>query len=121
MKLRPRIKAKWIAALRSGDYKQCRGQLRTRRNEFCCLGVLCNLHAQEHPEIAAKQERVEYYIGAEALPPVDVMTWAFKDYVSGWGSCSAKVEIPQLATNLAKLNDRGKTFKQIANLIEDYL
>ena len=40
---------KWIAALRSGQYKQARGSLRRTVGDFgedtgyCCLGVLCDL------------------------------------------------------------------------------
>lgn len=35
------LKAKWIEALRSGQYKQGKGQLRdTPSDTYCCLGVL---------------------------------------------------------------------------------
>ncbi len=37
---------KWIDALRSGDYKQCRGRLR-RKDSFCATGVLCDVHSKE--------------------------------------------------------------------------
>lgn len=38
------IKAKWVAALRSGDYKQGGGSLyNTKENTFCCLGVLLDV------------------------------------------------------------------------------
>lgn len=40
------IKAKWVAALRSGKYQQTSGQLRRNEGEsssFCCLGVLCDV------------------------------------------------------------------------------
>lgn len=37
------LKAKWIAALRSGSYRQGTGQLRSRDDRFCCLGVLCQV------------------------------------------------------------------------------
>lgn len=37
------LKAKWIAALRSGKYKQGRSVLRTADNKYCCLGVLCEV------------------------------------------------------------------------------
>jgi len=37
------LKAKWIEALRSGRYKQGRGFLRNANDEFCCLGVLCDI------------------------------------------------------------------------------
>jgi hypothetical protein len=43
------VKKQWIAALRSGEYQQGKGWLRTvnpqgKGNVFCCLGVLADLH-----------------------------------------------------------------------------
>lgn len=52
LKLKPEVKAKWIAALTSGEYKQGRNWLRTSEDGFCCLGVLCDLYAKEHPGFA---------------------------------------------------------------------
>lgn len=40
------IKEKWIAALESGEYKQCNGQL-SYKDGFCCLGVLTDLYLKE--------------------------------------------------------------------------
>ena len=37
------LKAKWLEALRSGRYKQGRYRLRNNGDEFCCLGVLCDI------------------------------------------------------------------------------
>jgi hypothetical protein len=38
------LKKEWIAALRSGEYKQGEGFLHTAdTEEFCCLGVLCDI------------------------------------------------------------------------------
>lgn len=47
-RMNPDIKAQWVAALRSGDYRQGREQLHTYDEEikierYCCLGVLCDL------------------------------------------------------------------------------
>jgi hypothetical protein len=36
------LKAKWIAALRSGKYKQGRSRLK-HSGRHCCLGVLCEV------------------------------------------------------------------------------
>jgi hypothetical protein len=36
--LNPEFKAKWVAALRSGEYKQINGELKTEKGH-CCLGV----------------------------------------------------------------------------------
>lgn len=38
----PKVKAMWTEALRSGEYEQARGYLRTD-NGYCCLGVLCEV------------------------------------------------------------------------------
>lgn len=37
-----KLKAKWVAALRSGKYKQAQDRLR-RDGGYCCLGVLCDV------------------------------------------------------------------------------
>lgn len=34
---------KWVLALRSGKYQQGSGVLRSEKNEFCCLGILCDI------------------------------------------------------------------------------
>lgn len=36
------LKAKWVAALRSGKYEQGRQRLRNG-DSYCCLGVLCEV------------------------------------------------------------------------------
>jgi hypothetical protein len=54
-------KDKWIAALRSGNYKQGKTQLRRddeTGSEFCCLGVLC--------EVMGKETCTSYGLGTEA-------------------------------------------------------
>ena len=37
------LKKKWLEALRSGKYRQGKHKLRNHNNEFCCLGVLCDV------------------------------------------------------------------------------
>lgn len=37
------LSSKWIDALRSGKYTQGRGYLKSLNNEYCCLGVLCDV------------------------------------------------------------------------------
>ncbi len=46
-KMNPAVKALWVAALRSGDYKQCTGLLTDGNCGFCCLGVLCDVAVKE--------------------------------------------------------------------------
>ena len=42
-KLPVKFKEKWLAALRSGKYKQGYGSLLTDYGEYCCLGVACKV------------------------------------------------------------------------------
>jgi hypothetical protein len=111
------IKAKWVAALRSGEYKQAKGLLRYS-DAFCCLGVLCDLHSKETGE---GQWRVfsgaEYaYLGPTASLPERVMEWADMPISMG-----AEMDFPGGPITLSALNDRGHSFKQIAALIEEQL
>lgn len=118
-----RIKKLWVKALRSGEYKQTTGRLRRNRGKnqasFCCLGVLCNLHAQAHPEIAAAQTDKRLYMGKSELPPEEVMLWAGIEgtdpvVVIGRGLYEHPVR-------LSTLNDSGHSFEEIAELIERQL
>lgn len=40
------VKKLWVDALRSGDYEQGTGALRSSRDKFCCLGVLSDVAAK---------------------------------------------------------------------------
>lgn len=40
--MKKEIADKWVEALRSGRYKQCKSWLRDN-DGFCCLGVLCDI------------------------------------------------------------------------------
>lgn len=107
--MRKDIAEKWIAALESGEYKQTTGKLRDEKG-FCCLGVLCNLHAQEHPKIAKKQKQIHKYLSYSATLPDAVMKWA--------GIKSDNGNINDGAICLAEINDSGSSFKHIAKLIK---
>jgi hypothetical protein len=111
--MKKKIAFRWIAALRSGLYKQGQGKLRNKKNEFCCLGVLCNLHAQDHPKIAAKQKKKSKYCGADIYLPSKVQDWA------GLRTSDGNPEgFPNYS--LTTLNDTLKyDFELIANYIKD--
>lgn len=113
------IARKWAAALESGDYKQTTGQLR-KNGSFCCLGVLCNLHAQEHPEIAKKQKKATEYLGAEIDLPLEVETWAGM-YTCDGGFSGFKLNDVVGANSLVDLNDTYQwNFKKIAKVIRKH-
>lgn len=111
------VKEKWVTALRSGQYPQGRELLRfsnpeTNRDEFCCLGVLCELAVQEgviaHPRTGDVDDDGVWHYGLEPYtgtgsPPPAVRKW------------SGLTRYAQLVT----LNDQdGKTFPEIADWIE---
>jgi len=125
--MKKNIKKKWLKALRSGEYKQTTGQLRADDHEgnasFCCLGVLCNLHAQAHPEIAAKETDPDTYLGSYGALPLAVVQWAGLDKNvmdrDDDGELNIIVTYRRKETNLIKLNDdEGLSFNKIANVIE---
>lgn len=94
------VKAKWVKALRSGEYKQTDGGLRENDN-FCCLGVLCDLY---DPTLwDASTYRVEGACGV-GYPPRTVKEWA--------DLSDEQVEV------CAERNDNGDSFAQIADYIE---
>lgn len=108
-----RIKTKWIKALRSREYKQCKDVLKNN-NTFCCLGVLCDLHAKEkkikNPWQTDNSYLDTYVTGV--LPKV-VISW------SGLPDANPVVGVNKIA--LSDLNDTGTKFNKIANYIEKWL
>lgn len=75
---------KWLDALRSGEYKQGRGTLRSDNN-FCCLGVACDI-AKEDLGIdwGIVQHSSEMTFDKEVnLLPVSVKDWLGIDYPGG--------------------------------------
>jgi hypothetical protein len=54
----PELKAKWVAALRSGQYQQARERMKAADGALCCLGVLCVISGVEPIELSAGQVMV---------------------------------------------------------------
>jgi hypothetical protein len=87
----------WCEALRSGDYKQGKGRLYDKRTGcYCCLGILNKLMPEKY--IAG---------GCNVLL---IETEHFKSY---------RGRIPKLKGSLTAMNDNGKTFIEIADIIEE--
>ena len=102
----------WVDALRSGKYKQAKEALKTTTGAMCCLGVLCELAGVEWEKSG---------VGRKILPvdaTAHVATRQAMEFV-GLRKPSGDFtnEIWGL-TSLADLNDDGKRFKTIANIIE---
>jgi hypothetical protein len=73
--MRPEIRARWTAALRSGEYEQGRQCLRSD-DEFCCLGVLCDLAAKDGVITPVEQTDTWIYDGYTDFLPEAVRDWA---------------------------------------------
>lgn len=110
------IKQKWVAALRSGEYQQGTDQLR-RDNNFCCLGVLCDLHSKE----TNNEWEVNSYYGKLGFLPGNVMSWAGLKYEYG-DEVINETGDGFKHRSLSQLNDSLKfSFTQIADIIEKQL
>jgi hypothetical protein len=112
--MNPEIKAQWLAALRSGEYEQGSGTLKTDLGQYCCMGVLCKLAADQD----VVSEKDEFY--GQMYPSYKVITW------SGIPTLNPVVTVNGLGSegrvNLADLNDTyNYSFAQIADLIEAQL
>lgn len=121
------VKAMWLDALRSGEYKQTRNSLCDTQG-FCCLGVLSDLYLKENPEAKAKWSTGGNTVGFQYIAkdgeeiwdieflPRPVMEWAGltddnPDVV--FVNEGRQYEIP-----LSNLNDEsGYNFKEIAEIL----
>lgn len=127
MKLKPEVKARWLEALRSGEYKQQTGALR-RFDGFCCKGVLANLFIQDTKQgrwdepdsrsiIALTGVKGTPNLEYETYLPNVIYAWAFQDFVPGSINCVIGPRT-ESGKGLGKLNDDGLTFAEIADIIE---
>lgn len=72
--------AKLVAALKSGEYEQGVGRLRTRSGAFCCLGVACDVFSRDTGRgkwrlLAGDWEfKLDSTISTSFLPP-EVSRW----------------------------------------------
>ena len=132
----PAIKV-WIAALRSGNYKQGQQYLKTE-DDYCCLGVACDLFSEEDWE---SDETIE---GQDTFLPNSVLNYLGLDQKSrGDTFIVTKTEVEKAYPyffpsdliiakdvlraemspyiSLTTLNDEGLSFKGIAFILEGLL
>lgn len=104
-----------VAALRSGDFKQGRENL-CRDGRFCCLGVACNIANLEYEESDGLVAYSGFYTAV--LPPKAQSIYGFCGDV-GERRDGSRLRIGMRSfTSLADANDRGVTFAEIADYIE---
>jgi hypothetical protein len=123
LEMNPEIRARWTAALRSGEIRQATEILNDGEGR-CCLGVLCDLAVADgviEPAVYDEVEQSWVYLDGEAqiLPPV-VASWAgiVAQKLIDLTNPVVTVEGEPLPSPLASLNDHGKTFAEIADLID---
>ena len=123
-----KIKTEWLKALRGErngpggkPYQQCGGRLR-KDEAFCCLGVLCDIVKRDTRGFGYWREETFFITGLNALNsspsalPRAVSAHAgFKNQAANPNS-----RIPGFFS-LAGMNDGGKTFAEIADVIEAQL
>jgi hypothetical protein len=117
--MNPQIKQKWLNALRSGKYQQTQRRLHDE-NGFCCLGVLCDLYGKEHNvEWEINEDFGKYmFQNKVACLPFSVIEWsgiADSGPLVYYGPGAGEI------CTLADLNDKGSTFIEIADVIEEHL
>jgi hypothetical protein len=128
--MNPEVKAKWLEALRSGEYKQTLYTLRSCNGGFCCLGVLSDVYRKEVGgswQLGHDGDDTVYSIVNKNQD--DYATVELPNCVSDWAGvegCNPEVRLKTNDDNfgfvsLATLNDEGKTFNEIADLIEKQL
>ena len=112
--MNPQIKQKWVSALRSGEYQQTQRLLHDE-NGFCCLGVLCDLYGKENNVEWELTDNGNYYNFQDknVYLPHSVVEW------SGIGDDDPTINDRE--SRLARLNDCGSTFNEIADVIEKQL
>ena len=96
-----------VVALRSGEYTQALGHLRTR-DGYCCLGVACDIYRKETGEGTWIQEGATYtFLRYDTFLPHEVEAW-----YGIWG-------IMLDAGTMVNLNDDLRwNFDQIADELE---
>ena len=112
-----RVKKLWIEALRGGEYRQGKRVLRSD-GRFCCLGVLCDLYNKREGRGEWRGDSYfydDYGDFSEVQLPDAVVEWAELP------DRDPRLGTHKNAVTAAVLNDRGETFKYIADRIEKYL
>ncbi len=114
----------WLEALRSGGYQQgvdaLASIMRGHRDEYCCLGVACEVAVMSGVELEKRVSNKDFgvytYDGMTDSLPYSVASWLGVDVADPTVSTPTGV-----SRRLSQLNDDGRTFAELANLIEAQL
>jgi len=111
--MKQEVARKWVDALRSGEYKRSKGSLKTGWG-FCCLGVLCDVHAKEvgGEWSPGFRDATFRYCGDDNYLPSEVVQW------SGVNCHTPRVLEGPLADFNDSMPDNVAGFGTIADAIE---
>lgn len=111
-KLNADVKAKWLEALRGGQYKQAEGVLKDAQGCHCCLGVLADITDPSgwSPKLQSSDES-----GQDCYPYDTQDTMLQPKALKKFGLTT------DTAVKLAGMNDDGCSFTEIAKWIETNL
>jgi len=112
------IKQKWISNLTSGNYQKAKYGLRYQKVDgtcsFCALGVLVDMYINTHDNchwsnVGPVINGVQHSNGILPAP------------VAKWSKCKSGGGYLTIFGSIPEDNDRGMSFKDIANKIDKYL
>lgn len=117
----PELKALWLNALRSGEYRQTTGTLKDT-DGYCCLGVLCHV-ASEAGMIPSDMTIVEDANRLEAALITDDGSWSdCKELEEGSFGLSGHIIMECMERNDGTSEDVDRQdFVAIADWLEDAL
>jgi hypothetical protein len=131
-KMKAKYKKKWLAALRDGEYEQTAGRL-ADDDGYCCLGVLCDVVAQDHPEMddyidhnsgAPPEELWELVLTNESLKTIrkeGIVLGDEKDWRQRVTLSIIPLIVRNDGTSTSKFAGKQQSFKRIANIIERHM
>lgn len=106
------LRTEWIARLRSGKYKQVFGNLHVLDEGYCCLGVACEILAEEGVLTVTNSRTDDHHVRYDGhgglLPPAAIDAFGM---ISQHGTAPA-------AASLTSLNDGHFSFSEIADALE---
>lgn len=98
----------WVEALRSGKYQQAKGHLQNRGG-MCCLGVACDISGLGKWKGRRYVTPGTTYVGDLGNNTSEMVRWLGLD-----DACGVMAD----GNALTELNDDGKLFAEIADIIE---
>lgn len=107
------LRKKWLAALRSGKYKQGQGCLYNPDDKsFCCLGVLNHIALKGNVEVVEHEPDDDYY-----LEKGDFLELPSREFCTTFN-----IDMPDhMQESLVTMNDDGRcSFVEIADYIEEH-